>query len=75
MSARHLTNWIIIVKVRKGKVYSHYTSTFAVFIFLGNKMEEIWKDIVGYEGYYQVSNFGNVRSIDRKDGRGGRTYV
>ena len=28
-------------------------------------MEEIWKDIVGYEGYYQVSNFGNVRSLDR----------
>lgn len=26
---------------------------------------EIWKDIVGYEGYYQVSNLGNVRSLDR----------
>lgn len=29
---------------------------------------EIWKDIKGYEGYYQVSNFGNVRSLDRFDG-------
>ena len=28
-------------------------------------MEEIWKDVIGYEGYYQVSNLGNVRSIDR----------
>lgn len=28
-------------------------------------MEEIWKDIPGYEGYYQVSTFGNVRSLDR----------
>lgn len=32
-------------------------------------MEEIWKDIViggmDYTGYYQVSNFGNVRSLDR----------
>ena len=28
-------------------------------------MAEIWKDIKGYEGYYQVSNFGNVRSMDR----------
>lgn len=28
-------------------------------------MEEIWKDVVGYEGYYQVSNKGNVRSVDR----------
>lgn len=26
---------------------------------------EIWKDVVGYEGYYQVSNLGNVRSVDR----------
>lgn len=28
-------------------------------------MEEIWKDIKGYEGYYQVSTLGNIRSIDR----------
>ena len=27
--------------------------------------EEIWKDIRGYEGYYPVSTFGNVRSSDR----------
>lgn len=26
-------------------------------------MEEIWKDVVGYEGYYKVSNLGNVYSI------------
>lgn len=26
-------------------------------------MGEIWKDIVDYEGIYQVSNLGNVRSI------------
>lgn len=24
--------------------------------------EECWKDIEGYEGFYQVSNFGNIRS-------------
>lgn len=28
-------------------------------------MEEIWKDIIGYENYYQVSNLGNVKSLDR----------
>ena len=28
-------------------------------------MEEIWKDIEGYEGTYQVSNLGRVRSLDR----------
>jgi hypothetical protein len=27
--------------------------------------EEIWKDIDGYIGYYQVSNLGKVRSLDR----------
>lgn len=26
-------------------------------------MEEIWKDVIGYEGRYEVSNLGNVRSI------------
>lgn len=34
---------------------------------------EIWKDIDGYEGLYQVSNKGNIRSLNRKviyvDGR------
>lgn len=28
-------------------------------------MEEIWKDIKGYEGLYQVSNLGRVRGLDR----------
>ena len=29
-------------------------------------MEEIWKDIKGYEGYYQISNRGRVKSLARK---------
>ena len=28
-------------------------------------MSELWKDIPGYEGYYQVSDQGRVRSVDR----------
>lgn len=28
-------------------------------------MEEIWKAVSGYEGIYEVSNIGNVRSLDR----------
>jgi hypothetical protein len=33
---------------------------------------EIWKDIVGYEGLYQVSDMGRVRSLDRiVNGNGG----
>jgi len=31
-------------------------------------MREIWKDIPGYEGYYQVSNLGRVKSLKRKTG-------
>ena len=30
-----------------------------------SRSEEKWKDIQGYEGLYQVSNLGNVRSLDR----------
>jgi len=38
------------------------------FVYLQEKtMEtEIWKDIVGYEGLYQVSNLGRVKSLDKK---------
>lgn len=36
-------------------------------------MKEIWKDVPGYKGYYQVSNYGNVMSMTRiieySDGR------
>lgn len=28
-------------------------------------MKEIWKDIKGYEGLYQISNCGNVRSLKK----------
>ena len=27
---------------------------------------EVWKDVVGYEGHYQVSDHGRVRSLDRE---------
>lgn len=30
-------------------------------------MQEIWKDIKGYEGKYQVSNLGRVKSLQRID--------
>nr|DAK53368.1 MAG TPA: homing endonuclease [Caudoviricetes sp.] len=32
----------------------------------GDEINEIWKDIVGYEGLYKVSNFGNIYSVKRK---------
>ena len=27
--------------------------------------KEIWRDIVGYEGLYKVSNFGRIKSLPR----------
>lgn len=30
-----------------------------------DNINEIWKDIKDYEGYYQVSNLGRIRSLDR----------
>lgn len=34
-------------------------------LFYLNIMEEIWKSVKGYEGYYEVSSFGNVRRVTR----------
>ena len=30
-----------------------------------NETKEEWRSVVGYEGYYEVSNLGRVRSLDR----------
>lgn len=27
--------------------------------------KEIWKDVLGYEGYYKASNLGRIKSLDR----------
>ena len=35
-------------------------------------LKEIWKDVVGYEALYQVSNLGRVRSKNRLDGSGNK---
>lgn len=45
--------------------------------FLSEEMiqPEQWKDVPGYEGYYQVSDKGRVRSLDRyEDCRGGLRF-
>ena len=33
-------------------------------------MKERWLPVVGYEGLYEVSNLGRVKSLDRVDGQG-----
>lgn len=30
-----------------------------------HSIKEIWKDIEGYEGFYQVSNMGRIKSLER----------
>lgn len=37
-------------------------------------MTEIWKPVVGWEGWYEVSNLGRVRSVDRVVVRGNKEY-
>lgn len=39
--------------------------SFGAFPFLIVMEQEIWKDIKGWEGFYQVSNLGRVKSLDR----------
>jgi hypothetical protein len=40
-------------------------------------IEEIWKPVVGYETYYEVSNIGNIKSLQRtvKRVRYGKEYI
>lgn len=33
-------------------------------------LDEIWKEIKGYEGIYEISNLGKVKSLSRIDGNG-----
>lgn len=32
-------------------------------------MNEAWKSVTGYDGFYEVSNFGSVRSLTSSNGR------
>ena len=36
-------------------------------------MQEIWKDIEGYVGFYQVSNLGRIKRVEHTD-KHGHTY-
>lgn len=43
-------------------LFSHFDETENNLLSLPCMIEE-WKDILGYEGLYQISNLGNVRSL------------
>lgn len=40
---------------------------------INSKVDEIWMPIVGYEGLYEVSNLGNVKTLARKHRYGMKT--
>ena len=53
----------LMIKNWEGKVKPHEN------LSLESMYGEIWKDIFGYEGYYQISNFGRVKSFSYKKNR------
>lgn len=46
------------------------SSLIAKQVEAGDYMKEIWKDIPGFEGCYQASTLGRIRSLDRTITRG-----
>lgn len=46
------------------------------WLSLGNLEGESWKDIKNYEGFYQVSNYGRIKSLQRNvPTKGGSTRI
>ena len=44
-----------------------YNKLYKIYNYQGGiMMDELWKDVKGYEGFYQVSNTGKVRSLDKE---------
>jgi phage gp36-like protein len=52
------------VEVKNYK-FSEYPLDYKIVIPKEEPKQEIWKDIPNYESLYQVSNFGNVKSLER----------
>lgn len=40
-----------------------------------NQQTEIWKDVAGYEGLYQISTLGRIKSLKRKKGKADKIRV
>ncbi|MGE0993984.1 NUMOD4 domain-containing protein [Bacillus sp. GMa5/2] len=57
-------------KLTRIVLYKHFYKDWNV-----QMQKEIWKDIPGYENIYQVSNFGNVKSLPRRIYRKDFYYV
>lgn len=56
-----MSRWVLVLP----------TESWSVFLFMeftkGELANEEWRDIVGYEGKYQVSNLGRMRSFARSN--------
>jgi hypothetical protein len=48
--------------------YGMFDKPVSVGVLLLNNMDEIWKDIPGYEGYYQASTLGRIKSLPKLTG-------
>jgi NUMOD4 motif/HNH endonuclease/NUMOD1 domain len=55
--------WETYTEISKLKKFSKYVVGAPEISITG---EELWRDIEGFETYYQVSNFGRVRSLNRE---------
>lgn len=53
------------IRTLLGKYWSETQYIFFQGFAFYNIMVEVWKDIPSYEGYYQASDFGRIRSLDR----------
>ncbi len=51
---------------KKRKYINFYTQWQEEFGSKENNVNEIWKNITGFDGIYQVSNLGRIRSVTRK---------
>jgi hypothetical protein len=57
----------------ESRSFKHQSLNLAATTYIGdscfkdvNMEEEIWKDVIGFEGLYQVSNYSRVKSLERK---------
>ena len=67
-----------VATLRKGQTDSLSLLSFVGIIHnVGSmKEQEIWKPVVGFDGYYEVSNLGRVRSVERTiEYADGRVYT
>ena len=53
------------LELKVKRKYRAATYTIGTMFVDGAQISETWKDIPGYEGIYQASNFGRIRSKDR----------